>query len=895
MQYIRVHDTIDFMTNADTRPTFYELLEAWTRRWEELLKDPADLLLNRTFCNVIPAALVEIKPYFTKPRCIERSAKSWARVLLGLLEEEFREQDSEIYFYRLEYPQEIEELEHLLKQGKFDVPSIYPILKKIEQGPTATNILTALRAQLTHLANVNFDHFVAGSTLILRRSLSTDSISSLKERLGVAFARHGTYLAARSLLPKISSDEQLFDRMSENWKRFVDECLSFEVDSVNSAPGMGLTRIFKLYSWDFKARGVLESLRTSISGILAAERERMPAEQDQVRPFAEEELARVLRREYSLAYLQQLVEMPMGGARHKSEQIENIGQELANVLLNSSFEDKQFSHTPPYRPNPVDACCSDAFVRTIKDIARHKFSVRLKNGLNIAELNCNLSKVLLQQLWDNESFRSIDWKNSSDFEIREACEQWLSSADTRRLLAKIVTPLNQLLIQRFQLLLSDPEFSDLNAWINGNGFWEKWAENFSKLAPWDRGIFHYIPWDSFDESTIVDLFSRVTRDFDQANDNWLVVLSIRNVDPPQTPKRIAGITFYDPSQWDFGEKVSISTDSTRKVTSARVNVTAATFLEAKRIAASRLREILNCVALSLSMDKARGGFKPIIDPEILAQRLTSRGWSSDRPLGRNQRPITQSFLNFERFGPMFDFLIHASRSDSATMLQQKLLKALHWYAKARWEDDPAQSLLFYWISLEHLFEEGNAERLLSLIAALHINWRDVLFYGWYFLNRHQEEVMKKLSREQEFTEILRQHQQLKNWNRDYRVLLNHENVQTLLGLIPSEEKALKDYIQGYAEYLHRFVKDKAVILREMELLRSKYQFRLLVIKQIRNDIVHQALGYDSDVALYTDELEEIFEETIVKLANDAIRAVPRCASIRDLITQYEELWISGGP
>jgi len=66
----------------------------------------------------------------------------------------------------------------------------------------------------------------------------------------------------------------------------------------------------------------------------------------------------------------------------------------------------------------------------------------------------------------------------------------------------------------------------------------------------------------------------------------------------------------------------------------------------------------------------------------------------------------------------------------------------------------------------------------------------------------------------------------------------------------------------------------------------------LIIKQIRNDIVHQALGYESNVGLYTDELQKIFEEAIVKLTNDAIRQVPRCISIKDLIAQYEEMWIS---
>jgi hypothetical protein len=880
------------MSIAATNPIFYQILEAWIRKWEELLKEPADLLLNRTFGNIIPAASIETKPYFTKPRYIERSAKGWARGLLELLESEFREENIEILFYRLQYPQEIKELEPLLKQGKFEVAAIYPLLEKIKHGPSANTILSALRVELGSAADFDFDLFVAGSVLILQGGLSKESISSLKEKLSVSLARHGTYLAVRSLLQEMSIDELLFERMSENWKMFLDECLSFKIDSVKTGFDEGITRVFELYSWEFKAREILQRVCASIARFLTDHRAQMATAQDQVRDYAEEQLTRVLRREYSLAYLMELFEMSIGGVRHKNEYIESIGQELATVLLNSSFENKQFRHSQPYRPNPVDACCSDAFVKAIKDVARHKFSLNLDQGFDIAELDSNLLRALLQQLWDNEGFRTIDWENSTDLEVREVCEQWLASVDLQKDLAKIVTPLNPLLINAFQQFLTEPSFSDFKVWTNGDSFWEKWHENLSRLVSWNRGIFHYIPWDSFDESTIDDLFVRVTRDFEQADDSWLVVLSIHNLDPPQTPRRIAEITFYDPIRWDYGEKISFHKNSINKITSAKLNVNARTFREAKRIAAIHLREILNCVALSLSVDKARGGFKPIIDPEIFAQRLSSRGWSSDHPLGRNERPITQSFLSFEQFGPMFDFLIHASRSASATMLQQKLLKALHWYSKARSEDDPAQSLLLYWISLEHLFEEGNDDKLLTSIAALHINWRDVLSYGWYFLSRHEEEVMNKLSSDQEITEILAQHQELKNWNRDYRVLLTYENVQTVLGLIPSEKKSLADYVQGYAEYLHRFAKDKSVILRDMESLRSIYRFRLLLIKQIRNNIVHQALGYESDVALYTDELEKIFEETIVKLTNDAIRAVPQCASIADLIAQYEELWIS---
>ena len=810
-----VHARIDCMTSDDSKPTMYEILEAWVRAWEELLKEPANLLLNRSFCNLIKPALVELKPHFAKSRTIERSANNWARGLLVLLETSFRESDPDIYFYRLEYPHEVSELEQLLKQGKFDVPKIYPLLEKVQDGPSPNTILNALRNELTATPEPDFDRFITGSALVLRRGLTTHSVSSLKDRLSVSLARHGAFLATRSLVPTISSDKQLFNRISDNWKAFLVEVLSFDVDAVKSNLEAGLTHIFDLYSWDFKARDVLANIQKAISDLLTGEKTAMGVDQERVRTLVEDELGRVLNFEYSLAYLRQLFEMPIGGARFESEHLEKIGQELGTVLFNNSFEGKQFRHVPPHRPNPVDACCSDAFVKTIKEIASFKFSSYLKT-CELPALESEPVRVLTKQLWDTDAFQQINWTQCTATEIDEACERWLSSLNVQKQLAATLKPRNQLRRDTFRQLLDDQTFSALEEWVDADVFWNTWSEKFSKLASWDRGIFHYIPWELFDEQMIDDLFKRLTADFNRVADKWAVVFAVHKLDPPPAPKVITGITFYDPTQWDFGEKVLSSPNTDKHITSAKVVVVASSALEAKRVAASQLREVLNCMALSLSVNRMRGGFKPSIDPEIFARRLRGPGWSSDRPLVRNERPIAQSFLNFERFGPMFDFLIQASRSASATMLQQKLLKALHWYAKARWDDDPTQSLLFYWIALEHLFEEANDDRLLNLIAALHINWRDVLSHAGYFLSRHQSEVMKQLKADSEVTQTLGSHDTLRDWDKDYRVLLNYQNVLIVLGLIPSEKSSLKDYVQGYADYLHGFVKDKALIVKDME-------------------------------------------------------------------------------
>jgi len=167
-----------------------------------------------------------------------------------------------------------------------------------------------------------------------------------------------------------------------------------------------------------------------------------------------------------------------------------------------------------------------------------------------------------------------------------------------------------------------------------------------------------------------------------------------------------------------------------------------------------------------------------------------------------------------------------------------------------------------------------------------------LAHGWYFLGRHESDVVKQLNSDSEMPRVLSLHTTLKDWNKDRRVLLKHGNVRILLDLIPDEKKSLKDYVESYREYLYGFVQSKDLIIRDMEAVRATYRFRLLVIKQIRNEIVHQALGYASNVGLYTDELEKIFEEAIVKLTNDAIQQVPQCNSIKELIAQYEEMWIS---
>lgn len=125
----------------------YLLLEAWLRTWEDLLKKPGDIFLERSFLNIIPSTLVEIRRSFLNNKKIERSAKGWGRVLLGLLEEEFDHGDPEIDFVRSEYPMEMASLKQSLKQGTLDTGQIYPLIESLEKGPATGTIFNLLKQE----------------------------------------------------------------------------------------------------------------------------------------------------------------------------------------------------------------------------------------------------------------------------------------------------------------------------------------------------------------------------------------------------------------------------------------------------------------------------------------------------------------------------------------------------------------------------------------------------------------------------------------------------------------------------------------------------------------------------------------------------------------------------
>jgi hypothetical protein len=95
----------------------------------------------------------------------------------------------------------------------------------------------------------------------------------------------------------------------------------------------------------------------------------------------------------------------------------------------------------------------------------------------------------------------------------------------------------------------------------------------------------------------------------------------------------------------------------------------------------------------------------------------------------------------------------------------------------------------------------------------------------------------------------------------------------------------------WSNYRQGFIDDREKIINEVGRLKELFRFTLLFLKALRNDMVHQALSYSPEVSIYAEELEDVLEDVIVKVGGDAIQPAPECNSIKDLIKQYEEIWV----
>jgi hypothetical protein len=887
------------------RNEYYELISHWLYQWEKLIKEPNDLLLDRSFGNIVRATLTELNTYLkrTPNKPIHRNQTSYGRNLLVLLEEAFDKNNVAVDLIKIDCPTEIAELRRLLKEPSFNVSAIYGLLELIKDYPSTTALRQEFIKEVLRAPQARSEHLTVISRLLIRKTFVDHGAHSLKELPERALARHGAAMLLGKLRGRLLAEEQLATELWQQWLMHLARKTSFEdlagMVSLQPDSVFGLSnRFFWLYLTHGFMRQVAETLAAEVLQALAHRNHTAMAEgeQDLLQAHLDADRLRKIGArtvcQYTNIFLRFICDMACDKETwEEGSDLSRLCLPVGDWLLaEAGFADNR-PHPYVHRPNIVDLLVTRAFVSTASALV----GKRLTDEVNLPELSQvseSIGHKLLVLLREELVPDGLNLGTPPVNEIEAACFHLAARRRTHEELGGVLAPLNKLLAQHFTTLLDALSARNILNDINvREGFWDEWTRSFTQRAAPDKSVLHYLPWSNLDEHEFEIVLSGFFDDLAKPGEEWLTVFIVKDLKPQGKIWTYDDVTFYDPKVFDFGEQRWFSDEVTEATTFVKMVTKADTRTSAAQRGWARLNDVLSAFTFALSADQNWGGFNPEVHSDAYVAQVSTGNWTIIRSNSRDDHPVSQSIDHLKHFADTFRHLLEVARDPAQlTEWQVKLLRALHWYRKGRWETDPAESFLCYWIGLEHLFEENDQDRLSDLLPRLHVTWRDV-DTPWWALRYHQQDTIKMIQGDDELRSVVDADSQLKGWSTDRRVLLDHQNVARLLTHIADEKVQIKEYVEDYQDYLQKFVSSKQAILKEVDRLRSLFKFKLLLLKGMRNSMVHQALSFRPDAEVYAEVLEDILEDVIVKIGNDVIQPSPGCNSVRDLIDQYEELWI----
>lgn len=795
-------------------------------------------------------------------------------------------------------------MERQLKIPELDLAVIFPILEKIKEGLSLSVAVRELINQLLLDDKADAEKIRGLSKFLLKIVLTKHGESTLKRLPQKSLAHHGSDFLLRKHLAALTDDKTLTSRL---WQAMFDfwrgEAEPEKVKEALKESPESLFDIFDTYLWGNLTRGLM----CQTNEVFAEELKKIVPSTDgdkikldeafETDAAKHEKVGALAVQIYVRSFLRSLFsKISTRAARQEDSDLSENLIPLGDFLLTAANLDFRGSGSRVRRPNVVDLVATEAFA----DAAARVFSEYLVQDFNVekeTKIIADVGRRLCGRFGLEIRESDVDWTKASDSDIDTLCETFGARDVLHRELGLIVLspPVNELLINRVADVLAAVKIESLVENENlRREFWNEWRKTFSSYAALDSHIFDYLPWETIEAGELKNLLDTAFADFTQGAEEWMAVAIIPNLKANGKIWKVSDVVFFDAAQFDFGEKRWFVHKFSDGATFAKLTVRADTPLEAQRRAWERLNDVLNGFAFGLSLNESYGGFKTEIHPDIYVAPVSNTGWSAGQSLTRNDRPIEQTLDAFREFvAPAIEDLLGAAQTPSGLNdLQSKLLHAWHWYNKGRWQPDATETIIYYWIGLEHLFGESGEGRLFDQMSRLGVTWSTVLGYGWTALDRMRGEVVKMIETDDELKTVVEADSELTDWSKDIRVLVNHQKVARLLTLIPAEKAAVKKYVENYRDYLQRFVDSKDELLAEVDQRRGEYRFKLFLLKDLRNRMAHQALYFRPDIILYADELQEIFENLLRKIADVGLMTPPPYATVTDYIDNYEQLWIS---
>lgn len=360
---------------------------------------------------------------------------------------------------------------------------------------------------------------------------------------------------------------------------------------------------------------------------------------------------------------------------------------------------------------------------------------------------------------------------------------------------------------------------------------------------------------------------------------------IHGLQPRPEPCEFGGVTFTDPEHFDFGQGTYPAVlGRGEPAVLCHVSVRARSASEARAIARTRLEKALDALVFASdgSVD-ANGGFEPrVVESSIIAEP-TTRGWHGRAPDERERRSAPLHVDAAAELAPFYGSLLTKQKPSE---LETRILNALPWYRRARWEKDATRRLLSYWILVEGAFalkrKGGGAFGCIARAAKLHVTWWDLPWmYGFLTLHR---QLVRALERDDALA--AKADALLPDWRlprttmRDPGCITRLAEVlggTSVFGALPSE-------LDSSARALREA--DDAV-RASLRLQRWESEIVLDRAYQHRNGIVHRSELVGADDVLLAQQLEAIVERLLARLVGGTLRPEP-IETLADLLAWWDD-------
>lgn len=382
-----------------------------------------------------------------------------------------------------------------------------------------------------------------------------------------------------------------------------------------------------------------------------------------------------------------------------------------------------------------------------------------------------------------------------------------------------------------------------------------------------------------------------------------VVLTVSGVDAQEERWLAGSIMWYSQARMNFGELFPSdpSKQLDPKCLHGWIVVQASSGSAARTIGTANLEAALDTLTFALSVSSKHTGLQPLIDNDSHVGSVNSGSSWSGGGWEREELADVKAARDDEviRFSKLYAPILERFRgSGNSSELDQRLIRALSWYRRGRWDNNPVRRFLSYFVAFEQVFLAGTRNKkskLPEMAAPLIHTWVNARTPFRIVLDQQLERAQdfrKYALAEPRLSSSLDSLREFDGWRDDIRPLVVPTSITDLLTAIaedPNHPLHISGTVSQYQQELVGWADSINAWETERQREEAMWRHSLHVLVQRRNEIAHEGIGGAPDMVLHARALEQALESVLSKLARLALNQ-PHVDTIEKVLLWHRNPW-----